>query len=131
MAPLPPADALTIAAHKLQRTGARWMLTGSVAALLYGRERSTMDIDIVVDVRGIQPGAFAAIFAPEYFLDSEMVRESMASGIMFNAIPLQGGPKIDLIPLAPDNPFDAWAFANRRSFDGMAQPFGRFRQLRS
>jgi hypothetical protein len=99
---LHPSDAITIIARRLDSLGIAWMLTGSVAAFFYGRERSTNDIDIVLDCEALAVGPFVAAFAPEWFLDIEMVRDSVHHGFMFNAIPTPGGPKIDFIPLQDD-----------------------------
>ncbi len=92
------------------------MLTGSVAAFIYGRDRSTVDIDIVVECAGIAPTELVRSMQPDYFLDEQMVRDSLRSGEMFNAIPLAGGPKIDFIPLRRD-PFEQTAFRRRDSVE--------------
>lgn len=88
------------------------MLVGSVAAFLYGRERSTHDIDVVFDPAGVIPSRVSASFQPEYMLDPDMLAESLVTGMMANAIGLEGGPKIDLVP-RPDEPFDRDAFGRR------------------
>jgi len=116
MAPQSPMDALSIIARRLNDLEVPWMLTGSVAALIYGRDRSTVDIDIVVDCARLSLVEFAQGMQPEYFLDEQMVRDSLRSGEMFNAIPLAGGPKIDFIPLKPD-PFEQTAFGRRETVD--------------
>ena len=109
---LHPSDAITLIAQKLETLGLPWMLTGSVAAFFYGRERSTNDIDIVLDCDLVRIAPFVAAFAPEWFLDDEMVRDSVHTGLMFNAIPLAGGPKIDFIPLK-DDLFERTTFRRR------------------
>lgn len=108
----PTIDGLSKAAECLDRAGLRWMLVGSVAAFLYGRQRSTYDIDVVFDRAGVIPDRVAATFQPEYMLDPDMLADSLVTGMMANAIGLQGGPKIDLIP-RPDDPFDHYAFQRR------------------
>ena len=107
-----PGDLLSILANKLDAGGYQWMLVGSVAGLMYGRNRSTDDIDIVLDCARIDPARLSADFNPEYMLDEEMVRDSIRVGMMFNAIPWHGGPKVDLVPLKTDA-FDQWCFRRR------------------
>ena len=107
-----PVDALTVVLRKLNVAGHPYMLTGSVAALFYGRDRTTVDVDVVLDCTNIDVLAFVAALAPEYFLDDEMLRASMDTKQMFNAIPLLGGPKIDFIPLTTDA-LDQVAFGRR------------------
>ncbi len=94
-----PVDALSRIARRLDVLGCAYMLTGSVAAAFYGRTRATMDVDIVIDTVGLDPVEFSGAFAPEHFLDVEMVRDGFATLEMFNALPVGGGPKIDFIPL--------------------------------
>lgn len=117
-----PHDALTIAALKLHATQAPWMVTGSTAALFWGRIRTTIDIDIVVDFRKVDPDHFALAFAPEYMLHAEMIRDTMRTGIMANALPLEGGPKLDLIPLKANDDFQLSAFERRIPLDWMGVP---------
>jgi hypothetical protein len=114
--PTNTSDALSLVAAKLNSGGYHWMLVGSVAALLYGRGRTTNDLDIVLDCEGIDPGQLSMLFLPEYFVDEEMVVNSIVHGMMFNAIPVYGGMKVDLVPL-PDEPFERQAFERRQVVD--------------
>ena len=116
MAPQAPIDALTLIATRLSSARVPWMLTGSVAAFLYGRDRSTVDIDIVIDCSNLNPEGLVEALNPEYFLDDEMAREGIATREMFNAIPMTGGPKIDLIPLRDDQ-LEQVAFRRREKMD--------------
>lgn len=97
-----PVDAISLIARRLNGIGIPYMITGSVAAIFYGRSRATMDIDIIIDMEGLDPVSFSAAFAPEHFLDVEMVKDGLATNEMFNALPMRGGPKIDFIPLKPE-----------------------------
>ncbi len=108
----PTIDGLSLVADCLDRAGLDWMLVGSVAAFLYGRERSTHDIDVVFDPAGVIPEDVSASLQPEYMLDPDMLADSLVTGMMANAIGLQGGPKIDLVP-RPNDPFDVHAFERR------------------
>ncbi|MBI5949355.1 MAG: hypothetical protein HY875_14550 [Chloroflexi bacterium] len=112
----PAGDVLSRVAAIMEAAGIPWMLVGSTAALFYGRNRSTLDIDIVVDCARLNPEDLVAACEPDFFLDLEMVRDSMKSGIMFNAIPRAGGMKIDLIPLSNDE-YRRAAFARRTAVD--------------
>lgn len=116
MHPNPNVDGLSVVADCLNRAGLQWMLVGSVAAFLYGHERSTHDVDIVFDPQGVIPRLVASALAPEYMLDPLMLEDTLRSGYMSNALPMQGGPKIDLSPLGND-PFDRVAFERRQARD--------------
>ena len=111
-----PVDALDFVARALESLGITYEVTGSVAGFYYGRERTTRDIDIVVDMATVEASSLAAALAPRYFLDERMVRDSALSGIMFNAIPNGAGPKIDFVPLSQD-PYDRGQFARRAPAD--------------
>src|SRR5689334_6699897 len=97
------------------------MLVGSVAALFYGRQRTTIDIDIVVTAREVRPGQLGAVLSPEWMLDEQMAADSLLHGTMFNAIPLRGGPKVDFSPLKPGS-FEETAFAHRERHDWYGTP---------
>lgn len=86
MGPQAPIDALTLVAARLSDIGVAWMLTGSVAAFLYGRDRSTADIDIVVDCSNLTARRLVESLQPEYFLDEEMTRDGIVRKETFNAI---------------------------------------------
>ena len=108
-----PPDSLSLVARKLIGARYSWMMVGSLAGFLYGRIRATADMDLVLDCRGVDADGLSRVFAPEYMLDSEMVRSSVQHQMMFNALPLQGGLKVDLAPLV-SHPFDQSAFQRRR-----------------
>lgn len=99
MHPNPGSDALAVAADCLNRSGLEWMLVGSVAAFLYGHQRSTQDIDVLFEPKGVNPAVVARAFEPDYMLDPLMLEDTLRTGIMANALALRGGPKIDLSPL--------------------------------
>ncbi len=121
MPPSDPSDALTTLATKLRLLGIPWMLTGSVAAFLYGRNRTTVDIDVIIDCERLRVPLFCMAFEPEHFLDPLMVEDSLRTGIMFNAIPMTGGPKLDFIPLKRDA-YQQSAFARRQVLDWHGVP---------
>jgi hypothetical protein len=47
---MPETEPFLVFVRKLTELGAPYMVTGSVAALLYGEPRVTHDVDIVVDL---------------------------------------------------------------------------------
>jgi hypothetical protein len=111
-----PMDVIMKIAPRFDEIGLKWMLSGSVAGLLYGHTRATDDIDIVFDRKGVNPVMVPAVLAPDFVLDPYMFRDSMRTGMMCNAIASHGGTKIDLVPL-PDDFFNKVAFERRRRLD--------------
>jgi hypothetical protein len=104
-------DLLTDLALRLDRIAMPYMVTGSVAALFYGLDRSTQDTDVVIDIRPANAQRFVEAFDEAYFVDPQMVADSARTRIMFNVMPKQGG-KVDLIPLK-DDPFERLMFERR------------------
>jgi hypothetical protein len=113
----------------LDLINAPYMIIGGFAAAIYGNNRTTYDIDIVVDLNERHVQALVAAYpAPRYYADPEQTRNSIRMGISFNIIDGRLGDKADLSPLTrvsryrmafknrvrqtidlPDGtPFDAW-----------------------
>ncbi len=113
----------------LEEIGAPYVIIGAFAGTAYGVNRTTYDIDIVVDLSEEHVQRLAARYpAPRYYADPEQMRNALRLGIMFNIIDGSRGEKADLMPvsrrpeyrrvladrvrqpiLAPGaEPFDAW-----------------------
>lgn len=97
----------------LDRINAPYMIIGGFAAAIYGNNRTTYDIDIVVDLNERHIQALAATYPPpRYYADPEQMRNSIRMGISFNIIDGKLGDKADLSPLTRDSRYRA-AFKNR------------------
>jgi hypothetical protein len=105
------------------------MVVGAFAAIVYGVQRMTYDIDIVVDLLGEQQiSALAAAFpAPRYYADPEQMRDSIRFGTLFNIVDTSFGEKADLIPLRHE-PQQRRAFA-RRILQPLELPSGERMQI--
>lgn len=116
---MPEPDLVELFAAPLGRLGIRYMISGSVAAMLFGEPRMTHDIDLVVflDDAGIAslPSAFAA---PDFYLPPpEVMRVEAARDRRghFNVIHLTSGLKADFY-LADRDELHRWAIVRARSF---------------
>ncbi|MGD9101376.1 MAG: hypothetical protein PVF45_12925 [Anaerolineae bacterium] len=97
----------------LEDIKAPYMIVGAFAGLAFGVNRTTFDIDILVDLRESDFEALAARFPlPRYYADPKMMRDSTRMGIMFNLIDTTEGVKADLVPLTREPAYRA-AFARR------------------
>ena len=86
--------------NTLERIGAPYMIIGAFAGTVYGVTRVTYDIDLVIDLNEEHIAALVAAYPlPRYYADPEMMRSSIALGIMFNIIDSSRGEKADLTPL--------------------------------
>lgn len=102
----------------LERAGVPYMVTGSVASMLYAEPRMTLDIDVVVELAVDGASAFLDAF-PEtdfYRPPVEVIREECARSVRghFNLIHHETGFKADVY-LAGSDPLHAWGLERRRS----------------
>ena len=107
----------------LNEINAPYMIVGAFGASSYGLARSTMDVDIIVDLRDENCEALARKFPPpRFYADPEQMRESIQLGIMFNLIDGNRGTKADLVPLSREPEYRE-SFARRvlRNFEGPNQ----------
>jgi hypothetical protein len=103
----------------LNDLGCTYMVTGSVAAMLYGEARLTHDIDLVLDLKLSHVPRIATLF-PEsdfYFPPEEVIRIEMARSRRghFNLIHHDSGFKADVY-LSGEDPLQAWGLARTRRF---------------
>lgn len=86
--------------HTLEETSAPYVIIGAFAGIVYGVNRTTYDIDIVVDLREEHIQALASRYpSPRFYADPEQMRNSIRMGIMFNIIDGSRGEKADLMPV--------------------------------
>ena len=95
----------------LERLDLPYLITGSIATILYGEPRFTNDIDIVVQLPPNRIDDLAEAFpSDQFYLDSERIQQAIASKGQFNIIHPASGLKIDIIIPAMDE-FDQSRFA--------------------
>ena len=85
----------------LENINAPYMIIGAFAGTVYGINRVTYDIDIVVDISEQHIQALSDKYPlPRYYADPVMIQNSINMGIMFNIIDTDRGEKADLMPLS-------------------------------
>jgi len=105
-------EVLTDVVARLERAGIAYMLTGSLAMTFHARPRMTRDIDIVVELAGMDAGRVVALFSPDYYVDEEAVRSAIAKRSLFNLFHHAKLVKVDLI-VRKDDEFQRHEFARR------------------
>ena len=111
--PLPAPNLFLDLLATLERLHVPYMVVGAFAAIIYGVQRTTYDIDVVVDLDEQQIQALAAAYPPpRYYADSEQMRESIRFGTLFYIIATSYGDKADLVPLR-NEPQQRSAFRRR------------------
>lgn len=113
-------EVLRLVVGRLDAAGLPYMLTGSVALTCYGQPRGTRDLDIVVAVVSGEATRLAKLFAGEFYLDADVVRDAIERRSQFNMIHLEALIKVDMIVLPAEGYFvQAFGRRQRLAADGV------------
>ena len=101
----------------LEKLGIPYVIGGSLASTLYGMVRSTQDSDIIADMRPKHILPFVNALQNEFFIDQEMIGESVQRNSSFNIIHRDTMFKVDVFIPRP-RPFhqSQLARAQRQTF---------------
>ncbi len=117
---MPEPDFITVFVSLLNRTGIRYMITGSVACVVYGEPRLTHDVDLVLEVSAgaavkkiLEAFPLDEFYCPPF--ESLMIEAKRPLRGHFNLIHHETGLKADIYTVGQD-PLHHWAMANRKSF---------------
>lgn len=114
---MPEADPLLVFPERLDHAGIAYMITGSIASIIYGEPRMTHDIDLVLELSTRQVATFRATFADSEFYcpPAEVIRMELNRDARghFNVIHNESGLKADIYPIGND-PLHRWAFPLRK-----------------
>lgn len=115
---MPDADLIDLFVAPLNGAGLTYMVTGSVASMLYAEPRFTADVDVVVRVTS--PGELRTAFSgPEYYCPpAEVLAVEIARPLHghVNILHSPSALKADVY-LAGEDPLHRWALDRRRRFD--------------
>jgi hypothetical protein len=113
-------DLFLVFLERLDQAGIRYVVTGSVAVIVYGDPRMTHDIDLVVELQRSQVKGLLEVFPEDEFYcpPSEALAVECARSTRghFNIIHHATGFKADVYPTGNDRLL-AWAINNPRMFD--------------
>jgi hypothetical protein len=109
-------DLIGLFIRPFETLGLPYMITGGVAAVVYGDPRFTRDVDVVLELTPSDAGPLVAAFsADDYYLPPlEVLREEAlrARHGHFNIIHRDTGLRADVY-LRGDDPLHEWAFPRR------------------
>lgn len=91
-----------------------YRVDGSVASSRFGVARTTLDIDVVANIRVEHVDDFVARLAATYYVDAESIRDAIARQSSFNVIHLAAMIKVDVFVLE-NRAFDRSAFTRPRT----------------
>ena len=116
---MPEPDLIELFVRPLNRLEFRYLISGSVAAMLYGEPRVTHDIDFVVLLRQADITRLPDAYPPPEFcvppaevIATEAARETRGQ---FNVIHATSGMKADFHTANRDE-LHGWAFRNARQY---------------
>jgi hypothetical protein len=113
---MPAPDLLGLFIGPFNRLGLEYMVTGAVAAIVYGEPRLTHDIDVVVALRVADAARLAAAFpAPAFYVPpAEVIQLEVGRAVRghFNLIHIPTALKADVYPMGED-PLHRWGFPRR------------------
>lgn len=82
--------------EKLDAVGCRWLLVGSLASSVRGVPRSTLDADIVADLKPDQVKPLIRALGDDWYFDEQAMRDALSLRSSFNLIELASGSKVDV-----------------------------------
>ncbi len=122
-----PSDLIRRVAEFCEQHRIEYFVTGSVASSVYGRYRTTNDVDVVIALPPRDVKAFCGWFPEEeFYVSEEAAREAALEGGMFNVIEQSTQLKIDVI-IPRDTPFDDSRIERARRLEikpGLSVMFG-------
>ena len=109
-------EVLKLVAERLEQASIAYMISGSIALNYYAEPRLTRDIDIIVELRSDDAERLADLFATDFYIDTEAVRDAIARHGMFNVIHYESIMKVDFI-VRKDTPYRQQEFLRRCAID--------------
>ena len=89
-----------------------YVIGGSMASILHGMLRTTMDVDIVADIQPSQVDPFVAAFQDAFYADDLMIRRAVQRRSSFNLIHFETMFKVDIF-LTKTRAFDQQQLTRR------------------
>jgi len=110
-----------LVAHALEQMGVPYAVGGSLASSLHGVMRSTLDVDIVADMRQEHIQPLVAALSEEFYVDEEMMRDALRRRSSFNLIHYATAFKVDIF-IRKIRPFDQMQLERRKLAVIVADP---------
>ena len=106
-----------------EELGIPYYISGSIASSIYGTPRSTLDVDMVSDLKPGQVHSFVEMLRSAYYIDEKMILNAINTCSSFNLIHLETMIKVDIF-ITKDSPYQRETFRRRKkdSFDEGESP---------
>ena len=107
-----PLEVTLLVVAALNTTEIPYFVGGSMATAFHGIARSTMDVDIVADMREDQTEPFVEALGTAFYADAAMMQDAIRRQSSFNVIHLKTMFKVDIF-VRKRRAFDQAQFARR------------------
>jgi Nucleotidyl transferase AbiEii toxin, Type IV TA system len=118
---LSPIEVALIVADALERCGLRYVVGGSVASSISGEPRSTLDVDIVVELAEANVDALVTALGEDFAANDEGIRRAVRRRSTVNIFHEPSATKIDLF-VAGGSPIDAIQLERRQRVQVATKP---------
>lgn len=110
---LPEAvNVLMLVVEAFDRLHIPYLIGGSMASALHGVTRSTIDADLIAEIKPEQAHAVVQMLGEDFYVDEEMILDAILHKGSFNLIHLKTMFKVDVF-IRRDRPFDQAQFQRR------------------
>lgn len=96
----------------LEKMGIPYAVGGSLSSSVHGVMRSTLDVDIVADLRLEHIRPFVTALSPVFYADDEMMRDAIEHHSSFNLIHYETAFKVDIF-IPKERTFDRMQLERR------------------
>jgi len=100
-----PIQATLLVVEALEALGVPYLIGGSLASAVHGVVRTTMDADLVADLRLEHVEPLAQALSHAFYVDAESIRDAIRHRSSFNVIHLESMFKVDIF-IPKQRPFD-------------------------
>lgn len=105
-------QATLLVTNLLDELGIRYVIGGSMASIIHGMLRTTMDVDIVANIQPEQVSSFVSGLQDAFYADEQMIRQAIQRQSSFNLIHLSTMFKVDIF-IPKSRPFDQQQLGRR------------------
>jgi hypothetical protein len=113
------ADPVAVAIHVagiLARLGVRYVLGGSLASVVFGEPRATLDADIAADLGMEHVPELVAAVEPDFYVDAAWVAEEVSRRGSFQLVHRESMIRVDVF-VPRWTGFHLWKWQNRRQIE--------------
>jgi hypothetical protein len=118
-----PVHVALIVADALETCRVRYLVGGSVASAISGEPRSTLDVDVVVEMSEHDVDPFLAALGGRFYADPDALRRAIRERSSTNVIHYATSTKVDLF-VAGGTPLDRQQMDRRQRVQVSANPDG-------